>query len=517
MKRRTFLKKSTIFSLPALMGGLNVSASPSSTLEALINGDSDKVLVLIDMNGGNDGLHTFVPLDSYDNLANARPNFILPENSLIGLTDTIGLHPSMTGIKSLYDNANLTVIQGVGYPNQNRSHFRSADIWNTGTPAEVYKSSGWMGRYLDDSFPGYPSDYPNTDCPDPFAVTMGRSISGTCQGAESNFSMAIINTNDLGGLNTGIEAPIPNDCYGEELDYMVETFKKSNLYADRIIAAADVGATNSSLYPNSNTLAEQLSTVAKLISGGLQTKVYVLKLGGFDTHSGQNEGSDTTEGWHANLLKQLSDAIFAFQEDLKAQGLDERVVGMTFSEFGRKIISNAAQGTDHGSAGPMMVFGSCINPGVIGDNAQISDVVDTDEGVAMQYDFKWIYGSILMDWFGVEESKVMTLLSDDFQYVPVLQDCNFVSTKEIVKILDSNAFPNPFDQSFTLSFSLVDKEDVRIDLFDVQGKVVQQVSNKTLTSGEHKVTIEGHALASGVYFARIQAGNGVKSLRVVKR
>ncbi len=516
MKRRTFLKNTTIFSLPAMMGGFNVAAMPSATMETLINGDSDKVLVLIDLNGGNDGLHTFLPLDNYDNLANARPNFILPADSLIGMTDTIGLHPSMTGIKSLYDNANLTLIQGVGYPNQNRSHFRSADIWNTGTPANVYKSSGWVGRYLDDSFPGYPTDYPSTDCPDPFAVTMGRSISGTCQGAESNFSMAIINTNDIGGLNAGIEAPITNDCYGEELDFMIESFKKSNAYADRIIAAADIGSSNSSLYPNT-TLANQMSTVAKLISGGLQTKIYVLKLGGFDTHSSQNEANDTTAGNHASLLKKLSDAIFAFQEDIKTLGLQERVIGMTFSEFGRKIISNASQGTDHGSAGPMMVFGSCINAGVIGDNAFIGETGDADEGVAMQYDFKWVYGSILMDWFGVEESKVMTLLSDDFQYLPIVQDCNFVSTKEIVQILDFNAFPNPFDQTFTLSFSLLEKENVRIDLFDVVGKVVQQISNKTLASGEHTMTIEGHSLPSGVYFTRIQAGNGVKTLRVVKK
>jgi len=516
MKRRTFLKNTSIFSIPAMMGGLNVKAMSSSALEEIVNGDSDKVLVLIDLNGGNDGLHTFVPLDGYDNLANARPNFILPENSLIEMTDTIGLHPSMTGIKNLYDNGNLTLIQGVGYPNQNRSHFRSADIWNTGTPANVYKSSGWMGRYLDDSFPGYPADYPSTDCPDPFAVTMGRSISGTCQGAESNFSMAIINTNDLGGLNSGIEAPISNDCYGEELDYLVETYKKSNAYADRIIAAADAGSTNNSLYPDTD-LADQMSTVAKLISGGLQTKVYVLKLGGFDTHSDQNLNGDPTVGWHANLLQNMSDTIFAFQEDLKALGLEERVIGMTFSEFGRKIISNAAQGTDHGSAGPMMVFGSCINSGVIGQNAQIADAVDTDEGVAMQYDFKWIYGSILMDWFGVEESKVMTLLSDDFQYIPVIQDCNFVNTKDIVKVLDSKAFPNPFDQTFNLSFSLLEKEEVRIDLFDVKGRVVREVCNKTLTSGDHNIIVEGHELPSGVYFARIQAGNGVKTMRVVKK
>jgi len=517
MKRRSFIKNTALFSVPAILGGTKVAAMPASMLEAFINGESDKVLVLIDLNGGNDGLHTFVPLDGYDNLANARPNFILPENSLIDFTDKISLHPTMTGIKNMWDNNNLTVIQGVGYPNQNRSHFRSADIWNTATPAEVYKSSGWIGRYLDDSFPGYPGAYPNDDCPDPFAVTMGGSISGTCQGDDSNFSLAIINTDNLGGLNSGIEAPITEDCYGSELDFLIETFKKSNAYGERVVSAADAGTTNSSLYPSNNELAHQLSVVAKLISGGLQTKVYVLKLGGFDTHANQNEEGDTTIGEHANLLQTLSDAIFAFQEDIKALGLQERVIGMTFSEFGRKIISNAGQGTDHGSAAPMMVFGSCINAGIIGDNPTIGANVDSDEGVAMQYDFKWVYGSILMDWFDVEESKVKELLTDDFQYIPIIKDCSLVSTKEIVNIKEAIAFPSPFDNNFSLSFEIENQEHIRIDLFDVKGKVIQEISNKTLPSGQYQVLVEGHRLPSGVYFARIQAGNGVKTLRVVKQ
>ncbi|MFT5384262.1 MAG: hypothetical protein ACI81W_001662, partial [Saprospiraceae bacterium] len=312
MKRRSFIKKSAIFSLPAFLGGFSVSAMPSKLMESMINGDNDKVLVLIDLSGGNDGLNTFVPLDVYDNLVNARQNIVIPQNQLLNFSDTIGLHPELSGIKNLYDNGNLSLVQGVGYPNQNRSHFRSADIWNTASDADEYLSTGWMGRYLDHEFPGYPGDYPNMDCPDPFAITMGSSISGTCQGMESNFSMAIINVNDVGGLDTGIEAPLPNDCYGQELGYLVETFKKANVYGERVIDAVEAGNSNENLYPNTN-LANQLKTVAKMISGGLQTKIYVLKLGGFDTHADQIDPNDVTQGLHANLLKTLSDAIYAFQ------------------------------------------------------------------------------------------------------------------------------------------------------------------------------------------------------------
>ena len=516
MKRRSFIKKSALFSLPTFLGGFGVSAMPSRLMENMINGDSDKVLVLIDLSGGNDGLNTFFPLDAYDNLANARQNMIIPQNQLLTFTDTISLHPKLTGIKNLYENGNLSIVQGVGYPNQNRSHFRSADIWNTASEADEYLSTGWAGRYLDSTFPGYPGNYPNADCPDPFAITMGSSISGTCQGMESNFSMAIINSNDLGGLDTGIEAPLPNDCYGEELGFLVDAFKKSNEYGERVIEAADLGNSNEGLYPN-NELANQLKIIAKLISGGLQTKIYVLKLGGFDTHADQIESGNPTQGWHANLLQTLSDSIYAFQEDIKLLGVQDRVLGMTFSEFGRKIISNGGLGTDHGSAAPMILFGSCIGQSIIGDNPQIGTNVDIEEGVAMQYDFRSVYGSVLMDWFEVSETDVINLLTPDFQYVPVIDNCQTTNTKEVDLTLNAEAFPNPFENNFTLAFSILEKKKVKIDLYDVVGKLIKNISEQTLSAGEHKVMVETHKLLSGVYFARIQAGDAVKTMRVVKQ
>ena len=515
MKRRSFLRNTTAFTLPAFFGGFSVSAMPSKLMSSMINGDSDRVLVLIDLNGGNDGLNSFIPLDSYGNLFNARQNVIIPESNILDLTDTIGLHPAMGGIKNLYNNGNLTLVQGVGYPDQNRSHFRSADIWNSASDSDVYKSTGWVGRYLDDTFPGYPGNYPNGDCPDPFAITLGKSISGTCQGMDSNFSMAIIDTNNIGGLTTGVEVDQQDDCYGSEIGFVIETFKKSNEYGERVVAAMDAGESANN-YPDTN-LANQMKTVAQLISGGLGTKIYVLKLGGFDTHADQVVEGDTTQGSHTELLTTLSDAIYAFQEDLKSQGLDERVVGMTFSEFGRKIISNAGIGTDHGSAAPMMIFGSCINAGIIGDNPVIGEEVDEEEGVPMQYDFKWIYGSILMDWFEVSEDKVKMLLTDDFQYVPVLSDCSSVNNKEITIITEALASPNPFFQNFNITFNILQKDHVRIDISDVLGKTVKVVMSQNLNAGPHEVPVEMNGVASGIYFARIQVGNGVKTLRVVKR
>lgn len=515
MKRRTFLRNTSLLTLPAFLGRMDIQAMPSSIMEEIVNNDNDRVLVIVDLNGGNDGLNTFIPLDAYDNLANARPSVIIPENKLLDLTDKISLHPDLSGVKSLYDDANLTLIQGVGYPNQNRSHFRSSDIWNSGVASDQSKTTGWMGRYLDDTYPGYPQDYPSSEEPDPFAITMGKSISGTCQGLESNFSMAIINTNDIGGLATGIEVTPPDDCYGRELTFVVDTYKKSNVYAERVIEAVEKGNSNAGLYP-STQLGEQFHVVANLISGGIRTKVFVLKLGGFDTHADQVVNGDTTKGNHSELLKTLSDAIYAFQRDINAMGLQERVLGMTFSEFGRKIISNAAVGTDHGSAAPMIVFGQCINPGIIGENPTIGSNVDTEEGVALQYDFKWVYGSILMDWFDVEEDQVKGLLSEDFQYLPIVQSCTSSSIVDMVDVSDSKAYPNPFTQSFSLRFSLEERQEIRVDLSNAEGKIVKVIASRTFHSGQHNVFIEAHELPAGIYFARLVAGNGVKTLRVIK-
>jgi len=516
MKRRSFLKNTSAFAIPTLIGGLSVTANAAQRMAALINEDSDRVLVLIDMNGGNDGLNSFVPLDAYDNLYNARPNVIIPENKLLSLTDTISLHPEMEGIKNLYDNANLKVIQGVSYPNQNRSHFRSADIWNSASDADVFESTGWMGRYLDDLYPGYPENYPNEDHEHPFAITLGKSISGTCQGQESNFSLAIINTNDIGGLNTGIEGELTDDYYGTELAYLIDIYKKTNQYAVPVEEAVEKGNSLNTNYPET-ALGQQLQTVAKMISGGLKTKIYVLKLGGFDTHADQVVDGDPTIGEHAELLSNISASIDAFQADIKALGLEKRVLGMTFSEFGRKIKSNAGNGTDHGTAAPMMIFGDCVLPGIVGDNPTVAEEVDSEEGVAMQYDFRSVYGSVLMDWFEVSEEKVKTLLTPDFQYIPILGECLIVNdTDNIAQSVMLQAIPNPFANNFQIQLELEKSERVKIDISDVQGRLIKDVGYRTLAAGVHHINMEASEFVAGIYFVRIQIGNQSRSLRVVK-
>lgn len=518
MKRRSFLKTSSLLTAPAMIGGVPISAFKPSKMSALLNGESDRVLVLIQLNGGNDGLNTVIPMDQYDGLIAVRPDIYIPSRSAIILNDKVGLHPEMSGVKTLYDNAELNIIQGVAYPDQNRSHFRSLDIWHSGSQANEYLSTGWLGRYMDSKFPNYPNDYPNAECTDPFALTIGGVISETCQGISGNFSLTISDPEDLNQLTTPINNELANGCGKTNLDFMVKSIEQTNEYSTIVQERYSQGNNLSDKYRDDDALATKLKTVAKLISGGLKTKIYVVSIGGFDTHANQTVGGDPTSGEHATLLSSLSESICAFQEDLRLLGIDKRVLGMTYSEFGRRIRANDSLGTDHGTAGPLLVFGTCVNAGITGDNPEVHRDVSNSEGVPMQHDFRSVYGSVLMDWFDAKESEIKSLFNHDFQYIPIANTCNTTSTqdKDILKEkLNLVAYPNPFDSHCQITF---DSEGgwTKLSVFDALGSEVHLLSNRKLVPGSHRINFEAHHLASGTYFIRLQTKEVQKVIRVVK-
>jgi uncharacterized protein (DUF1501 family) len=516
MKRRDFLKTSTAVSLPLLLNGFGVKAFGRNSLFNAFNGDNDKVLVIIQLNGGNDGLNTILPLDQYSKLANARGNILIPESSALILTPETGLHPAMTGLKGVYDNARMAVVQGVGYPNQNRSHFRSTDIWTSGSPAEETWNTGWLGRYFDLEHSAFPNGYPNGDFPDPFAITIGYQVSATCQGVGANYSLTISDPFALYPVASGGNDVAPNTPYGDELTFLRQTILQTNEYADVITGAANQG-NNLASYPADNELAQQLKNIALLIAGGLKTKIYVASIGGFDTHANQVQNNDVLQGDHATLLKTLSDAVAAFQQDLQLLGLEERVVTMTFSEFGRRIRSNDSLGTDHGSAAPLLVFGSCVNPGILGDNPDIPQSAGIEDGVGMQYDFRNIYGSVLMDWFEVPLDTVKDLLFEDFQYIPVLQPCTPSSATDLTVVpgeVDLTVYPNPFRNAATIRFTSR-RERVRLSVFDSLSCERAVLFDKILPEGPHEVTFDGSRLAPGTYYVRVQMEGGRQKSRVL--
>ena len=517
MKRRKFIQTSSAVSVPIVLGGMPLKAVGRNALSNLINDDNDRVLVLINLAGGNDGLTTVIPLDYYSELNAVRANVLVPENSILEVAKDNGFHPSMGGLKNVWDQGKLNIVQSVGYPNQNRSHFRSTDIWQTASDSDEYLTTGWLGRYFDQIHPGYPQGYPNTENPDPFALTIGNVISETCQGNQSTFSLALVDPANPGSVNLGEEGSAPDNCYGMELTYVREVAKQSNAYAEVIKQANDMGGNLSSKYTIGGQLSEKLKIVARLISGGLRTKVYVVQLGGFDLHSGQVDPNDPTIGRQTNLLTELSTAIEAFQEDMSLMGLEKRVVGMTYSEFGRQIKSNQSDGTDHGTAAPLFVFGSCVNPDIIGENPEIDTQVEDQAGLPMQYDFRSIYGTILVDWFGVDEDAVRDILYRDFQRLPLIEGCDFsTSTDDSLSTdLIISAYPNPCTDILKIDLTATG-ERMRLSLFDTRGAEIKVISGRTLAAGKHSLTTEVRQLSKGTYYLRYATGSLQKTVTVIK-
>ncbi|MFN5418286.1 MAG: DUF1501 domain-containing protein [Flavobacteriia bacterium] len=514
MKRRSFVKNMSLasISVPFIFKDLKFEAISKKLFEHSRFAE-DRVLVIVRMNGGNDGLNTLIPLDQYDNLVVQRSNVIIPETNIIPLTSTNGLHPSMTGMASMFNTGNLAVIQNVGYPEQNRSHFRSMDIWSYGSLDQA-TNTGWMGRNFDANFANFPDDYPNTDYPDPFAISMGYEVSATCQGLMGNFSHTVSDPFQAVNVGTG-SAVNDGTYYGSHMEYLSTIIAQTNAYGQSVNDAANNGSTLSTLYDANNPLAVHLRYVAQMISGGLQTKVYIVNINGFDTHSAQVDANDNTIGSHADLLKSVSDAIAAFQDDLNLLGLNQRVAGMTFSEFGRQIASNASDGTDHGDAAPLFLFGSCLSGTIIGPNPTITNLIEDQAGIPMQIDFRDVYASIVRDWFQVDEAEVQTMFEHNVTFYPLLRACN-LGINDLAKLsFESIVYPNPCVNHATLKFLSKD-EWVKVTVYDLNGREFKILIDKQLDPKQHEITFDTSDLPLGTYQVQILKKSGEESVRFVK-
>jgi uncharacterized protein (DUF1501 family) len=518
LNRRDFIKLSSIAtaSLPIALSGFPIFAKEKPAAYQFST-ENDNILVLIQLQGGNDGLNTVFDLNQYDNLQNVRSNIIIPENDLLTVNGTTRFHPSMSGLKAIWDQEKLGVIQNVGYPDQNRSHFRSTDIWNSASSVNDYISSGWIGRFFDVNHATFPENYPNENNPDPFAITIGRVVSETCQGINSNFSMALEDPENPGTALVSNTGNIPDNCYGDALGFVNDTIKQTNAYAEVIKNASSSGNNLSTKYNNSS-LSEKLKQVAKLISGGLKTKVYVVQLGGFDNHDNQVVEGVTKTGKHADLLEQLSDAMAAFQDDLKLLNIEDKVLGMTYSEFGRRIRSNAGLGTDHGTAAPLFVFGNCAKNQVLGDAPEIDTQVDEKEGVQMQFDFRNIYSTILTDWLGATKQESTSILFDEFDALPLFKSgCSVaLSTDDILlEKSEIKVFPNPTSDFINIKF-FGTNERTRITLYNSLGAVVKEISRKNYSSIQHSIKIDVQSLPKGNYFIHYQTKGSSKTKKLLK-
>ena len=417
MDRRVFLTRGAPFSLLTsflMCNGLSscVNWQPGQSKEP----DDGRVLVLIQLDGGNDGLNTVIPLDQYKNLITVRKNILIPENKVLALNDSsfTGLHPALKALQSLYKDKQLSIVQGVGSPNPDLSHFKSIDTWHSGADTGNTVYTGWLGRYIDHDT-GYEADKYNGDPP---AIQIGHSLSKLLQGSHANSGTVVGNLDffyelDLGNYN------VMSDVANNPLSFIRRAAIESKDHLQKVKIAAGRQKNLSSLYPpqGNNMLADQLKTAARLIGGGLKTKIYIANLTGFDTHYNQVETGDATKGDHADLLAKLSAAIAAFNDDLFQMGKQDKVVTMVYSEFGRRIKSNSGYGTDHGTSAPVMLFGGKVKGGLIGQNPEIAAGLTADDNLPMQHDFRSVYASVLHGWFGVPQPVINTILQGNYPVI----------------------------------------------------------------------------------------------------
>lgn len=425
MDRRKFIRYAGLSSLPVFCQGIPLFSKAGSplnqALQHLFPVDDRKVLVIIQLFGGNDGLNTLIPLEQYDLYQKARKNLAIPRNKILSLTGESrwGFHPALTGFQELYGKGQMAMIHSVGYEKPDFSHFRSTDIWMSGSGADTHSVTGWAARYLDKQYPGFPENYPQLQYPDPPAIQTGMAASLIFQGTRSPMSVNISDPGNVFKLQQGFDDALTDFTSGHELGFVRQVASQTQRYSD-VIKSAWAKINSQSPYPAGNTLAEQLKLVARLIAGGLRTPVYMVSMEGFDTHAEQVDRERPFAGQHAELLQILGDAVKAFQDDLSFLGIADRVTGMTFSEFGRRIVSNESAGTDHGAAAPLFVFGAKVNGGIYGTAPVLPENATTADNLPMHTDYRSVYTSFLHDWFKTDPSAVKEILGATYPTLPLI-------------------------------------------------------------------------------------------------
>lgn len=500
--RRSFIQALGLAGAGGMMlGHAAVTASKVSPLSvALANSQNDNILLIIRLKGGNDGLNTIIPVYDYDTYANLRPNIRYRQNELLYLNDDFALPDYMSGLESVWGDGKMKVIHGVGYPNQNLSHFRSSAIWAS-AEEEYTENSGWWGRYFEDLYPDYLINPPTI----PPAVQIGSMGDLIFEGDDNNYAFSVANAQQLTRVAESGELydvdSLPDCVYGDKL-LLIRAATNTTFRYSGVINQAYTAASNQADYADKN-LARQLALVARLIKGGLGTRVYMVTLDGFDTHSNQNYSQ-------RRLLEDLADSVKAFYQDLGAAGLDEKVLTMTISEFGRRPYENGSQGTDHGAASPVMLFGSGLQgSGFVGSHPDLSEW-DEDDNLIPTSDFRNIYATVLTEWFCLDPGVVQQiLLGRSYEPMNLGFNCRPLSTPGFGKT--SRFFHMPFYQNNRtyLELRIENSANVDIRLFDILGREIGLLENKILHPGKHVIDIKEKiktSLARGQYIYRISTG-----------
>ena len=540
MQRRNFIKLSASASVIGLTPFQIQAALKSFTPYFDCPDISGRKLVLINLAGANDGLNTLVPLNQYDTYSNLRPTIKVPEsgtNKYINLDSSlsddqqVGLNPALMGFKSLYDKGIFRIIQGVGYPSQNKSHFKSTDLYFTGNDGNSLLNgadTGWIGRFMEQ----YYADLIVETFP--LAVQIGSKKTSLGFHAEEAHGLSVnITGQDPAGFYSildglGGEAPlnIPDSDYGKQLEFINNTDALSNTYAESISFAFNKGQNNVT-YPDTD-LADQLKTVARLISGDLGSKIYMVRISGFDTHNAQVQASGDVLGKHHELLTELSESMEAFITDLENQNLANDVVGVTFSEFGRKAGENGNLGTDHGEIAPMFVFGKPVEGGMTGTNPNLLEAVAGNNWQikTVQYDYRQTFATLLQDFLGADN----TIIDNTFFNHSLNESFSNLKIEDILRaefdiskncVANNNAsedeqknwllYPNPVKDIIYMS-SIKPVETVSFRIYNAAGLPLVELT-KDVVDG--KATTNLSKYSSGIYFFEMLTSSRKKEIHKV--
>jgi uncharacterized protein (DUF1501 family) len=507
--RRDFLKNLGLVGTGALaFSGIPMNqlmASP--TISKMLSSGGDRILVVIRLKGGNDGLNTFVPVFDYGTYETYRPILKIPTSNLIALNNKYSIPNYASSFKSLWDAGKMKVVQNVGYDNQDLSHFVSTDNWDSADDTHSVKS-GWLGRHLWSENPDFLVNPPAT----PLAVQVGGD-GNILFFNEDNINMAM-NVLDPATLyqiaQTGSLYNVTGNanCYYEDqLDFM-KSMINSTYYQSESIHNAYNSGSNDVVFPAG--LGESLSLVSRLIKGGLSTKIFMLTLDGFDTHAQQDTRLPA-------LLTELADSVKAFYDDLAVDAKDQNVLCMTFSEFGRRVNDNGSIGTDHGTAAPLMLFGPALNGnGFVGDDVNLIDL-DNNYNMKHKIDFRQVYSSVLQDWMCANELTADTILGDSYAKLSLGFDCLSVGNEDLKTVEKYHQLR--YDQSNTafVFLNLPESSNVKFEAYDFIGKKVSSTNVEYYSQGLHTMQIPGfNNWASGAYLYRIYIDGKLETGKVQK-
>lgn len=522
MKRRDFLKIASSLGAgaPFYLNGMPARLmNQFADLQIDCDAVNERVLVIFRLAGGNDGLNTVIPISQYDAYSALRPYMKIPNSgtgsyipldTTVGSSKLVGLHPALTGFKNLYDSGKLLLVNGVGYPNPNYSHFRGEALMFASKDGTYNDDlvEGTFGKYFAALHPGLAGN-PSAEKPDPLAIQLG-DIS-PCLFYEHAVEKGI-EFNMYNWENTLTTLSSQQSDYNDLLDYITKVAESMDIYYNRVMQAFDAGSNSSVTYPDTS-LGKQLKIVARMINGGSKTKIFQVNLSGFDTHQYQVTYGSPHLGTHTNLLENVGNSIAAFQEDIQQLGLADRIMMVSFSEFGRQLKENANQGTDHGDLAPFFVIGNAVETGILGDHPVFSNTTDFYYNQDQRrYDYRQIYGALLQDWLGSTTNMMQTIELDPFvsdaQKIDIIKNaqkagavCSDTGNSNVIVKKGIKIYPTPANRVIYIEFENQDQSEVNYQIFDMSGRMVSRGTENFFTT---RLEIDVSSLSKGNYIIQLK-------------